>query len=82
MRAAARRLTGSARPRAFLRRANDPVSIAAWNSQGDDGFLPHSGVVTERVGASGRPLIAHNIGAGPKVEDVLFDWKITGRFRP
>ena len=60
-------------------RAGDIVS---WNLKGDDGFLPHIGVVTDRTGPSGRPLIAHNIGAGPKVEDVLFDWNITGRFRP
>jgi uncharacterized protein YijF (DUF1287 family) len=23
----------------------------------------------------------HNIGAGPKMEDVLFNWKITGHYR-
>jgi len=26
-------------------------------------------------------MIVHNIGAGPKLEDVLFDWKITGHYR-
>jgi hypothetical protein len=56
--------------------------IVAWNLKGDKGVLPHIGVVTDRIGRSGRPLIAHNIGAGPKVEDVLFDWAITGRYRP
>jgi hypothetical protein len=25
--------------------------------------------------------IVHNIGAGPKMEDVLFSWKITGHYR-
>jgi hypothetical protein len=25
--------------------------------------------------------IVHNIGAGPKLEDVLFNWKITGHYR-
>jgi hypothetical protein len=30
---------------------------------------------------SGRPLIVHNIGAGPALEDVLFDWKMTGHYR-
>lgn len=59
-----------------------PGDIVAWNLKGDKGWLPHIGVVTDRVGRSGRPLVAHNIGAGPKVEDVLFSWKITGRFRP
>lgn len=60
-------------------RAGDIVS---WNLKGEAGYLPHIGVVTDRKGPAGRPLIAHNIGAGPKVEDVLFDWTITGRFRP
>ncbi len=60
-------------------RAGDIVS---WNLRGDDGWLPHIGVVTGRVARSGRPLVAHNIGAGPKAEDVLFDWPVTGRFRP
>jgi uncharacterized protein len=23
----------------------------------------------------------HNIGQGPKMEDVLFNWKITGHYR-
>lgn len=26
-------------------------------------------------------MIVHNIGEGPKIEDVLFNWKITGHFR-
>lgn len=59
-----------------------PGDIVTWNLNGDKGWLPHIGVVTDRRARSGRPLIAHNIGAGPKLEDVLFDWKITGRFRP
>jgi hypothetical protein len=25
--------------------------------------------------------IVHNIGAGPKMEDVLFGWKLTGHYR-
>ncbi len=56
--------------------------IVSWNLKGDNGYLPHIGVVTDRIGPSGRPLVAHDIGAGPKIEDVLFNWTITGRFRP
>ncbi len=26
-------------------------------------------------------MIVHNIGHGPKMEDVLFAWKITGHYR-
>jgi len=59
----------------------EPGDIVAWNLRGDAGFLPHIGVVTERTGASGAPLVVHNIGAGPQLDDVLFDWKITGHYR-
>jgi uncharacterized protein YijF (DUF1287 family) len=29
----------------------------------------------------GRYEILHNIGEGPKIEDVLFEWTITGHYR-
>ncbi|WP_395072274.1 DUF1287 domain-containing protein [Hyphococcus sp.] len=55
--------------------------IVAWNLRGPDGWLPHIGVVTTQTGPTGRPMVVHNIGAGPKLEDVLFDWPITGHYR-
>lgn len=58
-----------------------PGDIVAWNLRGDEGWLPHIGVVTGRIGPTGRPMVVHNIGAGPKLEDVLFDWKMTGHYR-
>ncbi|MBI1391745.1 MAG: DUF1287 domain-containing protein [Alphaproteobacteria bacterium] len=58
-----------------------PGDIVAWNLKGPRGFLPHIGVVAAETAASGRPLVVHNIGAGPMAEDVLFDWPITGRYR-
>lgn len=59
-----------------------PGDIVAWNLRGDSGgWLPHIGIVTDRIAPSGRPLIAHNIGSGPKLEDVLFEWKMTGHYR-
>jgi uncharacterized protein YijF (DUF1287 family) len=30
---------------------------------------------------SGRRKVLHNIGRGPQIEDVLFDWKIIGHYR-
>jgi len=46
------------------------------------GNLPHIGIVTNRRSGDGRrPLIVHNIGAGPRVEDVLFEFPITGHYR-
>ncbi len=46
------------------------------------GNLPHIGVVTgQRSEATGNPMIVHNIGAGPKLEDMLFSYPITGHYR-
>ena len=46
------------------------------------GNLPHIGIVTDRRSPDGaRPLIAHNIGRGPELEDMLFAYPITGRYR-
>lgn len=46
------------------------------------GNLPHIGIVVDVMSEDGeRPLIVHNIGAGPQLEDVLFNYPITGRYR-
>lgn len=44
--------------------------------------LMHIGMVVDRKTVFARRyMIVHNIGAGPKLEDVLFDWKIIGHYR-
>jgi uncharacterized protein YijF (DUF1287 family) len=46
------------------------------------GNLPHIGLVSARRSADGeRPLIIHNIGAGPQEEDALNVAPITGHYR-
>ncbi|MBI3566103.1 MAG: DUF1287 domain-containing protein [Elusimicrobia bacterium] len=46
------------------------------------GGVTHVAVVSERRSADGkRPLIVHNIGEGPKLEDALLSWRVIGRFR-
>jgi uncharacterized protein YijF (DUF1287 family) len=56
-----------------------PGDLVTWDLGNG---LTHIGMVVERTTlVSGRHLIEHNIGAGPKIEDVLFDWKITGHYR-
>lgn len=63
------------------REASDyrPGDLVTWRLQGN---LPHIGIVTERRSDDGRrPLIVHNIGRGPKLEDMLFDYPISGHFR-
>ncbi len=75
---------------AFLRRAGAELPVAtdpAAYQAGDlvtwmlPGNLPHIGIVTGRKSAAGVPLIVHNIGRGPEVEDALFAYRITGHYR-
>ena len=46
------------------------------------GNLPHIMIVSDRKSEAGTPLIIHNIGEGTQEEDLLFDFPITGHFRP
>lgn len=56
-----------------------PGDIVAWELPGT---LPHIGLVTEQRSSDGtRPLIMHNVGRGPQIEDMLFAFKITGHYR-
>ena len=53
--------------------------IVTWMLPGN---LPHIGIVIDGVSDySGNPLIVHNIGRGPKIDDMLFSFKITGHYR-
>jgi uncharacterized protein len=54
-----------------------PGDLVTWRLP--DGH-PHIGLVSDRS-ANGRPLLVHNIGAGAKVEDILFAFTITGHYR-
>jgi uncharacterized protein YijF (DUF1287 family) len=66
-----------------------PVSDNAGDYQAGDlvtwwlpGNLPHIGIVSDSyVPETQRPLIIHNIGRGPKEEDILFVYEISGHFR-
>jgi uncharacterized protein YijF (DUF1287 family) len=45
--------------------------------------LPHVMIVSDRRNEDGsRPLVIHNIGAGTREEDRLFEFPLTGHFRP
>ena len=56
-----------------------PGDIVTWVLAGN---APHIGIVTDEVSpSSGNPLIAHNIGAGPRLDDMLFSFKITGHYK-
>lgn len=57
-----------------------PGDVVTWDLNGKG--LTHIGLVSNSRGrGSGRYKIIHNIGAGTKIEDRLFEWKITGHFR-
>lgn len=56
-----------------------PGDLVTWTVPPD---LPHIGIVSNRRGADQkRYMIVHNIGRGPRLEDRLFDWPITGHYR-
>jgi hypothetical protein len=62
-------------------RAEDyvPGNLVTWDLGGN---VPHIGIVVDQKSRwSGRYLVVHNIGEGPKMEDVLFSWEITGHCR-
>jgi len=64
--------------------SNNPATYVAgdlvtWRLAGN---LPHIGIVSNQRSHDGsRPLIVHNIGSGPKLEDMLFMYPITGHYR-
>ncbi|CCK76762.1 Conserved hypothetical protein [Oleispira antarctica RB-8] len=54
-------------------------NIVTWMLPGN---LPHIGLITNKMSAlTGNPMVVHNIGAGPKLDDVLFSYSITGHYR-
>lgn len=56
-----------------------PGDIVSWRLEGG---LPHIGIVTDKKSQnSDNYMIVHNIGLGPKLEDVLFSYKIVGHYR-
>lgn len=62
-------------------RADDyaPGDLITWDLGGG---VPHIGIIVDKKSPTSRNyMIVHNIGRGPQMEDVLFDWKITGHYR-
>jgi uncharacterized protein len=69
---------GETLPITTLARDYNPGDLVTYDLGGN---VPHIGIVVDRKGSSGRYMIVHNIGRGPQMEDVLFNWKITGHYR-
>ncbi len=67
-------LPKSTDPKSYL-----PGDIVTWMLPHN---APHVGIVTNKISSkTGHPLIVHNIGFGPKLNDMLFDYTITGHYR-
>jgi uncharacterized protein YijF (DUF1287 family) len=54
-----------------------PGDLVTWDLGGG---VPHIGMVVDQTFGT-RYLVVHNIGEGPQIEDVLFNWKVTGHYR-
>lgn len=73
------RRKGEQRPVSDRAEAYRPGDLVTWMLPGN---LPHIGIVVDRRSRDGkRFLIVHNIGRGPKMEDCLFDFPVTGHYR-
>tara|TARA_R110000737_G_scaffold182561_2_gene206070 strand:- start:72 stop:656 length:585 start_codon:yes stop_codon:yes gene_type:complete len=58
-----------------------PGDLVTWNLK-SNGSLPHIGIVTNLYSNNKkRPIIMHNMGRGQVLEDMLFDYEITGHYR-
>lgn len=55
-----------------------PGDLVTWRMRGN---RPHIGIITDLVAPSdGTPLIVHNIGRGPVLDNILFDYPISGHY--
>lgn len=60
-----------------------PGDIVTWNLQNKNSVsgITHIGIVTNIAGEGKQHLIAHNIGGGNVLEDMLFSYTIIGHYR-
>lgn len=56
-----------------------PGDIVTWNLSSS---VTHIGIVSSFITADEKiPLMIHNIGSGPKMDNILFEYEITGHYR-
>jgi uncharacterized protein YijF (DUF1287 family) len=66
---------------AVTRRGADyrPGDIVTWRLSSG---VPHIGIISDvPIRGTDRYLVVHNIGAGARIEDVLFSYTVTGHYR-
>lgn len=67
-------LPTSTNPKDYL-----PGDVVAWELSSG---VTHIGLMTNFMSdRTGNYLVVHNIGAGARIEDVLFSWQIIGHYR-
>jgi uncharacterized protein YijF (DUF1287 family) len=58
-----------------------PGDIVTYHRDGGRTSQSHIAIVADVIAPSGRPMIVHNRGWGPQLEDALFAREITGHYR-
>ncbi|MGH1419371.1 MAG: DUF1287 domain-containing protein [Hyphomicrobiaceae bacterium] len=58
-----------------------PGDIVTYHRPQNSGSQYHIAIVANAIAPSGRPMIIHNRGWGPQIEDGLFVDRITGHYR-
>jgi uncharacterized protein YijF (DUF1287 family) len=58
-----------------------PGDVVTYDRPQNRGSRDHIAIVTGVLAPSGRPMIVHNRGWGPQLEDALFVDRITGHYR-
>jgi uncharacterized protein len=58
-----------------------PGDIVTYSRPSGRTSQSHIAVVADRIAPSGRPMIVHNRGWGPLLEDALFANEVTGHYR-
>ncbi|AHB47724.1 hypothetical protein W911_03810 [Hyphomicrobium nitrativorans NL23] len=58
-----------------------PGDIVTYHRPQNRGSRSHIAIVSSEIAPSGRPMIVHNRGWGPQLEDALFVDRITGHYR-
>jgi len=69
---------GKALPVSKDARDYKPGDIVTWRLPGG---LAHIGLVSDKQSGAGKPLVIHNIGSGAQLEDILFEYEVTGHYR-
>ena len=72
---------GAALPVSDLAEDYLPGDIVTYYRPQNRSSTSHIAIVTDQFAPSGRPMIIHNRGWGPQLEDALFVDKITGHYR-